>query len=100
MTSHDSPVEAAGRVHLFGLPLSGFGLFSTLLLSLSAGFLAFFVSCFLAIFGILIYNSAGHHSVNFADSYKYIALPVGLFVLGASFFVLMGLWLRRKLTGK
>jgi hypothetical protein len=37
--------------------------------------------------------------MNFADSYRYIALPVGLTVLAVSLIVLIGLWLRRKLTG-
>jgi len=82
-----------------GVPLADFGLFATILLSFSLGFLAFFATCFVAIFGILIYNSAGHHNMNFADSYRYIALPVGLAVLAISLIVLLGFWLRRKLSG-
>jgi hypothetical protein len=85
-----------GRI--FGIQFSDFGLFATLLLSFSLGFLAFFATCFVSILSILFYNSAGHH-VNFADSYRYIALPVGLSVLAVSLVVLLGFWLRRKLSG-
>ena len=83
----------------FGIQIGDFCLFATLLLSLSLGFISFFASCFVAIFGILIYNSAGHHNINFADSYLYIALPTGLVVLAISLVTLLGLWLRRKLSG-
>jgi hypothetical protein len=82
-----------------GIPLGGFGLFASLLMAFSLGFAAFFATCFVAIMGILVYNSIGHHNVNFADSYRYIALPAGLAVLAASLVVLVGLWLRRKLSG-
>lgn len=88
----------ANQGRFLGIQLGDFGLFATLLLSFSLGFLAFFATCFVAIFGILIYNSAGHHNVNFANSYRYIALPVGLTVLVISLIVLLSLWLRRKLS--
>ena len=89
----------ANQGRFFGIQFGDFGLFATILLSFSLGFLAFFATCFVAIFGILIYNSAGHHNMNFADSYRYIALPVGLAVLAISLIVLFGFWLRRKLSG-
>ena len=44
---------------VFGLPLGNFGLFASLLISFSAGFLAFFLTTFFGIFGILFYNSHG-----------------------------------------
>jgi hypothetical protein len=84
---------------VFGFRLGDFGLFASLLLSFSLGFITFFATCFVAIIGILIYNSGGRHSVNFADSYRYFALPAGLVVLAVSLVVLIGLWLRRKLSG-
>jgi hypothetical protein len=89
----------ANQGRFFGVQFGDFGLFATILLSFSLGFLSFFATCFVAIFGILIYNSAGHHNMNFADSYRYIALPVGLAVLAVSLIVLLGFWLRRKLSG-
>ena len=89
----------ANQGRFFGIQFGDFGLFATVLLSFSLGFLAFFATCFVAILSILFYNSAGHHNMNFADSYRYIALPVGLAVLAISLIVLLGLWLRRKLSG-
>jgi hypothetical protein len=89
---------APGKV--LGLPLGNFGLFSTLLLSVASGFLAFFATCFFAIFGLLIYDRAGHHTVNMNVSYRYIAFPVGCTVLVVSFFVLLGFWVRRKISGR
>jgi hypothetical protein len=91
-------VTPSNQGRFFGIPFGEFGLFATILLSFSLGFLAFFATCFVAILSILIYNSAGHHNMNFADSYRYIALPVGLAVLAISLIVLLGFWLRRKLS--
>jgi TRAP-type C4-dicarboxylate transport system permease small subunit len=88
----------ANQGRFFGVQFGDFGLFATILLSFSLGFLAFFATCFVAIFGILIYNSAGHHNMNLADSYRYFALPVGLAVLAISLIALLGFWLRRKLS--
>ncbi len=84
---------------VFGIPLGDFGLFASLLLSLASGFLGFFVSTFVAIFGILIYNSNGH-KVDFADSYRLIGLPVGLVVLTVSLLLFGFLWIRRKTRGR
>jgi len=84
---------------VFGIQIGDFGLFASVLLSFSLGFITFFATCFLAIFGFLIYISAGHHNVDLADSYRYVALPVGLGVLAITLIILLGLWLRRKLSG-
>ncbi len=89
----------ANQGRFFGVQLGDFGLFATLLLAFSLGFMAFFATCFVSILSILFYNSIGHHTINFADSYRYFGLPVGLIVLAVSLVVLLGLWLRRKLTG-
>jgi hypothetical protein len=84
---------------LLGIPLGDFGFFSAILLSLAAGFLAFFACCFLAILGLLVWNLGFHHAVNFADSYRDIALPIGLLVLAFGLIFFTGTWLRRKLRG-
>jgi hypothetical protein len=86
------------RGMVFGLPLGNFGLFASLLISFSAGFLAFFLTTFFAIFGILFYNSIGHHTVDFAIAYKGIALPVGFVVLVVGLLFFGFLWIRRKTT--
>jgi len=85
---------------LLGIPLGDFGFFSSLLLSLASGFLAFFASCFIAIIALLCWNIIGHNHVNYADTYRYVAFPLGLivFVFGLVFFT--GTWLRRKLAGQ
>ena len=69
-------------------------------MAFSFGFLVFFATCFVAILSLLFYNSAGHHSVNMADSYRYFALPAGLVALGFALVVLLSLWMRRKIAGR
>jgi hypothetical protein len=91
---------ATQPARLLGIPLGDFGLFSALLLSLASGFLAFFGTCFLAIIGLLCWNLIGHNHVNYADSYLYIAFPIGLVVLAAALVFFTGTWLRRRLSGK
>lgn len=84
-----------GPSKFLGVQIGSFGLFGALVMSFALAITAFFGTCFVAIFGILIYNGAGHH-LDFADSYQYIALPVGLAVLAVSLIVLISLWLRTK----
>ena len=83
---------------LLGIPLGDFGFFSSLLLSLASGFLAFFSTLFLAIIALLVWNGIGHHQVNYADSYLYVAFPIGLIVLAVALLFFTGTWLRRKLS--
>lgn len=83
---------------LLGIPLGDFGLFSCVLLSIASGFFAFFGSCFLAIVGLLLYNTAAHQQINYADSYRYIAAPFGLVVMVFGFVFFTSVWLRRKFT--
>jgi TRAP-type C4-dicarboxylate transport system permease small subunit len=92
------PGPRTGKV--FGVPLGDLDLFSSLLLAFAFGFLVFFATCFVAIFSLLIYNEAGHHTVNMADSYRYAAFPAGLIALTLALVVLLGLWARRKLSGR
>jgi hypothetical protein len=88
--------QGAGK--FFGIPLGDLGLFSSILMAFSVGFLSFFLFTFLAIAGIGIYNSMGHH-VDYAESYKYISFPAGCVVLVASLIFFGTLWMRRKLSG-
>jgi hypothetical protein len=90
--------NAPGKV--FGIPLGDLGFFQSLLMSFSFGFLIFFITCFFSILGLLFYNSAGHHTVNMADSYRYVAAPAGLVALAFALVVLMGFWVRRKVAGR
>jgi hypothetical protein len=94
------PANSPAPAKLFGVPIGDFGLFASTLIAVGLGFIAFFGTTFLSIFGLMLYNAAGRHQMTLDVSYKYIALPVGILVLVASFAVLIGLWLRRKLTGR
>jgi hypothetical protein len=95
---HQGRAPQAGGV-FFGIPLGDLGLFSSLLMASTLGFLSFFLFTFLGIVGISIYNATGHH-VDLAESYKYIALPAGCVVLAVSLIFFATLWLRRKLAGR
>jgi hypothetical protein len=89
-----------GSGYLFGVPLGDLGWFTSLLMSFAIGFAAFFAATFCAIIGVLIYNTATHHAVDFALTYKRFGLPVGLLVLAASLAYLGTLWVRRQLRKK
>jgi hypothetical protein len=90
---------ATQPARLLGIPLGDFGFFSALLLALASGFLTFFASCFLAILALLCWNIVGHNHVNYADSYRYVAFPLGLAVLAFGLVFFTGAWLRRRLSG-
>jgi hypothetical protein len=62
--------------------------------------MVFFATCFIAIFVLLFYNELGHHAVDMADTYRYVAFPVGLVALCVAEAVMFGFWLRRKLSGR
>ena len=84
------------RGRVLGFPLRGFGLFTSLLLSFASGFFAFFASTCLAIFSLLVWNLGGHHSVNYADSYRYVGFPAGVIVLAVALPFFLTLWVRAK----
>ena len=87
--------RAGGR--FLGFPLAGFGLFSSLLLAVATGFFTFFVSTFVAIFVLLAWNGLGGHSVDYADTYRYVGLPLGLAALAIGLVLFGTLWIRAKL---
>jgi MFS-type transporter involved in bile tolerance (Atg22 family) len=98
MMALSETIPARGRV--FGIPLGELGFFASLLIATATGFMAFFATCFVAIFALLFYNELGHHAVDMADSYRYVAFPVGLAVLVVALAVMLGLWARRKISGR
>jgi hypothetical protein len=87
--------SAGGTV--FGFPLKGFGLFTSLLLSFAAAFFTFFASTTIAIFALLGWNLMGHHTVSYADTYRYVGFPAFLVVLVVALPVFGVLWVRAKL---
>ncbi|HZL26950.1 MAG TPA: hypothetical protein VFC39_10495 [Acidobacteriaceae bacterium] len=82
---------------LLGIPLGELGLFQTLLMSFATGFAAFFAATFLAIVAMLVYMMATSKHPDFAQTYEYAGLPVGLVVLVVALGYLGTLWIRRKL---
>lgn len=95
-TPHRTP---PGTTRIFGIPAGDFGLFASTLIAVSLGFIAFFGVTFFSIFGLMIYNGFGHH-ITLDASYKFIGLPAGILVLVVSYAGLLGIWVRRKLTGR
>jgi hypothetical protein len=81
---------------VLGFPLEGFGFFQSLLLSFAAGFFTFFASTFIAIISLLVWNGIGHHTVDYADTYRYVGFPAGLIVLLVALPVFGTLWVRAK----
>jgi hypothetical protein len=88
------PAHRPGGGKVFGFPLEGFGLFTSLLLSFASAFFTFFASTCIAIFSLLGWNVLGHHSVNYADSYLFIGFPAGVLVLLIALPVFGTLWVR------
>jgi uncharacterized BrkB/YihY/UPF0761 family membrane protein len=86
-----------GAGYLFGVPLGDLGWFTSLLMSFALGFAAFFAATFCAIVGILFYNTATHHAVDFSLTYSRVGLPVGVLVLLVTLLYLGTLWVRRQL---
>jgi hypothetical protein len=86
-----------GAGYLFGVPLGDLGWFTSLLMSFALGFAAFFAATFCAIVGILFYNTATHHAVDFSLTYSRVGLPVGVLVLLVALLYLGTLWIRRQL---
>jgi hypothetical protein len=84
-----------GRV--FGFPLEGFSLFQSLLLSVASAFFTFFATTCIAIFSLLAWNVLGRHSVNYADTYRYVGFPAGVLVLILALPFFLVLWVRAKL---
>jgi hypothetical protein len=82
---------------VLGFPLEGFGLFTSLLLAFAAAFFTFFASTCIAIFSLLAWNVIGQHTVNYADSYRYVGLPAGVLVLVVALPLFGTLWIRAKL---
>jgi hypothetical protein len=81
---------------VLGFPLRGFGLFTSLLLAFASAFFTFFATTAVAIFSLLGWNLIGHHTVNYADSYRYVGFPAGVLVLLVALPVFGVLWLRAK----
>lgn len=90
-------VESGRGGRVLGFPLEGFSLFQSLLLSIASALFTFFATTCVSIFALLAWNLLGSHSVNFADTYRYVGLPAGLLVLVLALPYFGMLWVRAKL---
>jgi len=81
---------------VLGFPLEGFSLFQSLLLSFAAAFFTFFLTTCIAIFALLVWNEMLGHSVNFADTYRYVGFPAGMIVLLVALPYFGMLWVRAR----
>lgn len=95
MPTPQSRPELTGTI--LGFPLKGFSLFQSALLSLASACFTFFATTALAIFSLLIWNQLGGHAVNYADSYLYVGLPLGVLVLVLAIPFFGALWIRAKM---
>ncbi|HZC44675.1 MAG TPA: hypothetical protein VE195_10895 [Acidobacteriaceae bacterium] len=87
-------------VTIFKIPIGKLGLLSSILMGGACGFIVFFVTFFLAIVGMMIYDAATNTSMlNLNISYLYIAAPVGLLAMAISLAYLLTVWVRRKMSG-
>jgi hypothetical protein len=90
------PRETPRGATIFGFPVAGFSLFQSLLLAVASAFLTFFASTCISIFALLGWNLFGHHTVSYADSYRYVGFPAGIIVLVIALPVFGVLWVRAK----
>ena len=95
-TSQIDSNQAARGGRVFGFPLEGFGLFQSLLLAVASAFFTFFFATAVSIFALLGWNLFGHHSVNYADTYRYVGFPAGVIVLVVALPLFLTLWVRAK----
>lgn len=80
---------------LFGAPVGDFSVLQTLLITGATGVASFFAATFLAIMTILVLTQAFHRTIDFSIAYKWIGLPVGIFVLLGTAIYLGSLLIRR-----
>lgn len=89
-----------GTGTVFGFPLKGFGLFSSLLLSFSSAIITFCVTTMVAIFVMLAMRMAGNRTIDFAISYRDIGFPAAILVLAVALPFFLTLWIRAKFFAK
>lgn len=81
---------------IFGFPLKGFGLFSSLLLSFASAIFTFCAVTTVAIFVLLGIRIAGNRTIDFAMSYRDIGFPAAVVVLAVALPFFLTIWVRAK----
>ncbi len=103
MTHSAQNIQQPGRAAqhpgrtIFGFPLQGFGLFSSLLLSFASALFTFCIVTMVAIFSLLIYRTSGHPTVDMAISYRDIGFPASIVVLAIALPFFLTLWVRARI---
>jgi hypothetical protein len=85
-----------GGGKVFGFPLKGFGLFSSLLLSFASAIFTFCLTTMVAIFSLLAWRMAGHAGIDFAMSYRDVGFPSAMVVLALALPFFLTLWVRAR----
>ncbi len=94
--THDAQFANQTGGRIFGFPLKGFGLISSLMLSFASSILTFCVTTMVAIFVLLGMKMAGHAGLDFAVSYRSIGFPASIVVLAVALPFFLTLWIRAK----
>ncbi len=95
------PLYAPGYTgpRFLGAPVGDFSVLQTLLIVAASGVASFFAATFLAIMTILFLNEGMHRQIDFAVSYRWVGLPVGIAMLCVAALYLgslLAMRLRRK----
>jgi ABC-type dipeptide/oligopeptide/nickel transport system permease subunit len=80
---------------LFGIPLGDLGWFQSLLMGVATGMAAFFLATFVAIVGMLIYQTATQKVPPYNMAYRAIGFPVGIVVMAMALGFLGLQWTKR-----
>ncbi len=80
---------------MFGIPLGDLGWFQSLLMGVATGMAAFFLTTFVAIVGMLVYQMFTQHVPPYQMAYRAAGLPVGAVVMALSLGFLGVQWSRR-----
>lgn len=91
----DNAPRTFANGYLFQVPLRDLGFFATVLMGLTIGFIVFFLGTFVGIVSIMVYNSGGRHTADFAWSYTRFGLPAGTLCGTVAMLYLGSLWIRR-----
>ena len=94
--AHAQHASQGGKI--FGFPLRGFGLVSSLLLSFASALFTFCLTTMVAIFALLIYRQNGHHTIDMAIAYRDIGFPASMMVLAIALPFFLVLWIRARIT--
>jgi hypothetical protein len=86
-----------GAGSFLGFPLEGFSLFQSMLLAFASAFFTFFLTTCIAIFALLVWNGILHHTVDYADTYRYVGFPAGVLMLLIAVPFFGTLWIRAKI---